>query len=165
MIYIVSGAIGAGKSYSLMEWSKDRTDVCGVLTLRMDGEIRYFYDLKCREQFEMETSSTAEDVIAVGRYHFSKTAFKRANHIIEKSLENNTTGYLIIDELGKLEMRSEGLHKSAELAIERTMHDKMFHLILVVRTSLLTEITKKYNIHSYEGIDKAQLSEKLTQTV
>jgi nucleoside-triphosphatase THEP1 len=92
-------------------------------------------------------------------------AFKRANHIIEKSLENHATGYLIIDELGKLELQDQGLHKWVSMAIERTMQNDFFHLILVVRTSLLTEITKKYNIHAYEGIDKTQLSEKLIQTV
>ena len=161
MIYIVSGDIGIGKSYSLLEWVRHRTDVFGVLSPRMVYEERYFFDVKSKEIFNMQASSIDKNTISVGRYHFLKPAFKRANSIIKRSLKRNTSGYLIIDEFGKLELRSEGLHKSAALAIKKTIESEVLHLILVVRTSLLEEITAKYGIETYELIDMHQLSEKL----
>lgn len=161
MIYIVSGDIGIGKSYSLLEWVRDRTDVFGVLSPRMVYEDRYFFDVRSKEIFNMQASIVDKNTISVGRYHFLKPAFERANSIIKKSLKHNTSGYLIIDEFGKLELRSEGLHESASLAIDKTLHSEELHLILVVRTSLLEAITKKYNIDKYELITMQELSEKL----
>lgn len=161
MIYIVSGDIGIGKSYSLLEWVRHRTDVFGVLSPRMVYEERYFFDVRSNEIFNMQASNLDKNTISVGRYHFLKPAFNRANSIIKKSLKHNSSGYLIIDEFGKLELRSEGLHKSASLAIEKTIRSKVLHLILVVRTSLLEEITTKYGIDAYELVNMHQLSEKL----
>jgi nucleoside-triphosphatase THEP1 len=161
MIYILSGDIGVGKSHSLLEWVRYRTDVFGVLSLRMVYEDRYFFDIRSKDIFIMEAVENDKNTVSVGRYHFLKSAFKRANNIIRGSLKRNKSGYLIIDEIGKLELRSEGLHTSACSAIKKTLHDKNLHLILVVRTSLLKEITQKYQINQYKLISKDSLPEQL----
>lgn len=161
MIYIISGNIGEGKSHSLLEWIRHRTDVSGILSPRLVYEDRYFFDIGSRDVFNMQAHQVDNNTISVGRYHFLKSAFKRANTVIQRSLSQKEAGYLIIDELGKLELRSEGLHESAVLAIERTMHSRVFHLILVVRTTLLEQIIDKYDIDPYELVDKDQLLDKL----
>ncbi|SDS08008.1 NTPase [Formosa sp. Hel1_31_208] len=158
MIYILTGDINTGKSTALMKWIKGRPDVFGVLSPRDDKNHRYFLNVKTHEAFAMETTSKDEDSIIVGPYHFLKTAFKKANSIIEEAAKQQTSGFIIIDELGKLELKTEGLHKSAVSAINRTKYEAQLHTILVVRTPLIETILKHYNITNSQRLLIEELS-------
>ena len=76
-------------------------------------------------------------------------AFEKANSIIKSALKNNKSGYIIIDELGKLELESNGLHESVSLAITETENSSDLHLILIIRTTLLEKAVAKYNLSDY----------------
>jgi nucleoside-triphosphatase THEP1 len=146
MIYILKGDIETGKSKALLQWSQGRSDVYGVLSPRNDKGERFILNVNTKETFPMQANPSDDSIISVGRYHFYTSAFKRANSVILNDIAKNDSGYVIIDELGKLEMRSEGLHESASEVIQKTKHHKDLHLIIVVRTSLLNTIIKKYDI-------------------
>ncbi len=159
MIYVLSDDIESGKSHALMKWLEGRTDVHGVLSPRNDQMERYFLDVKTRESFAMQGDADHDAVISVGRYTFLKAAFDKANSIIEKATKDNDTGFVLIDELGKLELRSEGLHESAVMAIDKAMHHKALHVLLVIRTTLLNVLLRKYTIENAEFLSIEQLSE------
>lgn len=160
MIFILTGNIETGKSNALMHWIEGRTNVFGVLSPRNKENKRYFLDVSTKETFVMEANpKDEENIISVGRYHFLKSAFKKANAIITNAVNKNESGFILIDELGKLEMRSEGLYESARLAIEKTMHNTNLHVILVVRKGLLDMIIKKYSIANAKTISNEQLTE------
>ncbi len=146
MIYILKGDIETGKSKALLQWSEGRSDVYGVLSPRNDKGERFILNVNTKETFPMQANPSDDSIIAVGRYHFFTSAFKKANSIIFQAVTKNKSGFIIIDELGKLEMNSEGLYKSASEVIQKTKHHKDLHLIIVVRTSLLNTIIKKYDI-------------------
>lgn len=158
MIYILSDLIETGKTNALLKWSEDRKDTYGILTPRNKNNNRYILDVDTKACFEMQTDLTTADVISVGRYHFLKNAFKTGNDIIKKVLKNNKSGYIIIDELGKLELQSEGFHDAASLAINATLNNNALHLILIIRTSLLLNMIKKYNMTGYQYISKKDLN-------
>ena len=157
MIYLLSGEIESGKSVALLDWAKARNDVYGVLTPRGDNAERFILDVQTKEVFRMEADPWEEDVIEVGRYVFLKSAFSKANAILEKAIETSAKGYVIVDELGKLELRSEGLDTSARKVIEMTRKNDELHSILIIRTSLLSEILKKYEITNYTLISRENL--------
>lgn len=159
MIYILSDKIETGKSSTLLKWTQGRNDIFGILTPRGENNIRYILDLATKECFEMQTDLETADAILVGRYRFLKTAFEKVNGIIKKALKNNKSGYIIIDELGKLELHSRGFHESASLAITTTINSNDLHLILIIRNTLLLEIVKKYNITNYQYIAIEKLNE------
>lgn len=161
MIYILSDHIEIGKTNTLLKWSEGRKDAFGILTPRNENYCRYILDLHSKEIFEMQKDVATDDVISVGRYHFLKSAFKTGNDIIKKAIENNTSGYIIIDELGKLELKSEGFHKAVSLAINATINNVTLHLILIVRTTLLSEIIEKYNLTDYQNITIKDLNKPL----
>ena len=165
MIYILSGHIETGKSNALLKWSEGRKDTYGILTPRNENAIRYILDVNTKECFEMQTELETTDVILIGRYRFLKTAFNTGNDIIITALKNNKSGYILIDELGKLELLSKGFHKSASLAINATISNSRLHLILIVRTTLLLEIIKKYNISDYQYITIKDLNERSELTL
>lgn len=159
MIFILSGNIETGKSNALLKWTKGRNDTFGVLTPRNENGIRYLLDVGTKECFEIQTDIETADVILVGRYRFLKAAFKRGNDIIKAALRDNKSGYILIDELGKLELQSKGFHESASLAINATIDNNGLHLILIIRTTLLIQTIKKYNITDYRYIEIEGLNE------
>lgn len=159
MIYILSGNIKTGKTNALLKWTKDREVTFGFLTPDDEKGIRYMIDAGSKECFEMQSKLEADDVIVIGKYRFLKIAFKRGNDIIKKALKNNKSGYIILDELGKLELQSKGFHESASLAIKATMCNNDLHLILIIRTTLLINIIKKYNVTKHHLITIEDLNE------
>jgi len=161
LIYILSGPIGEGKSTALLKWIENRTDVFGILSPRVFKNERQFLDVRNNVYFKMEADESDEKVISIGAYRFLEAAFDRANVIISQAKENTTSGFIIIDEFGKLELKSEGLHYSGSDVIESTQDNANLHLIMVVRTSLLKEMLHKYSIENHILISKNQLSEIL----
>ncbi len=165
MIYILSDDIGTGKSKALLKWTKGQADVFGVLSPRNDLNERYFLDVSTGAPFKMEANDEDVDIILVGRYKFLHSAFKRANIIIKNAIEHNTSGFVIIDEIGKLEMRSEGLHESASKAIITAMQHQKLHVVLIVRRSLIDAIIEKYEIINPYFISREQLSSSYIENV
>ncbi|WP_439151983.1 nucleoside-triphosphatase, partial [Winogradskyella sp.] len=106
MIYIFSDNIETGKSTTLFNWTKGRKDVYGVLTPRNDKGHRYMLNVKTKKITPLQAKSMDMQTIAVGRYHFLKSAFEIANTIITNAAYEEKNGYIIIDELGKLELIS-----------------------------------------------------------
>ena len=60
-IFIVTGPINSGKTTRLMEWCKNRNDVYGILTPKINGK-RVFMDVATGDQFEMEAQENEENV-------------------------------------------------------------------------------------------------------
>ncbi|MCW5519616.1 hypothetical protein J1N09_07190 [Aureitalea sp. L0-47] len=158
MIYILSGDIETGKSTALLDWAKDRQDCYGILSPGNAPGERYFLDISNKREFRMEAGSGEEDAIEVGRFRFLRSAFSKANAILKKATDISE-GIIIIDELGKLELRDEGLFESAKLAVKKATENEMIDLILVVRTSLLDQVVSKYGIDKYTLISKEYLKD------
>jgi nucleoside-triphosphatase THEP1 len=161
MIYILTGDVRTGKTSALLEWSKNREDVDGILCPDNKEGKRYFLEINSKVEFSLEVDRDfildSEEIVQVGPYHFLKTAFEKANYYLVDRFKKKKFKYLIIDELGKLELKNEGLHDSVSQIIKPSEFDESNHLILVVRSSLLEEIIQKYQISNYEIINKLEL--------
>ncbi|AUC82490.1 nucleoside-triphosphatase [Lacinutrix sp. Bg11-31] len=160
MIYILTGKIRSGKTSALKKWIENRNDVDGLLCPDNEVGKRYFLKVKTKEEFELETELETEEIIKIGSFKFLKSAFSTANDYLIVTASEAKNSYLIIDELGKLELKNEGLHCSAEKIIPEYEFNKSEHLILVVRDYLLEDVLIKYNISQYLTLKKEDL-EKL----
>ncbi|RED46853.1 NTP hydrolase family protein [Winogradskyella eximia] len=157
MIYILTGAVRTGKTTALLEWCKNRDDVDGVLCPDNAEGKRYFLEVKSKNEFELETELDTEAIIEIGNFKFLKSGFEKANaYLLAVALENESQ-YLIIDELGKLELRKEGLHDSAEKLISNYESNENKHLILVVRDYLLDTVLTHYSISEYKILEREEL--------
>ncbi len=143
-IFIISGLVDSGKTTSILNWKKGR-NVSGILTPKIDGK-RMFMDAKSEELFSME-AATNEEMITVGKYQFSKTAFERANQIILNAKDSPETDWLLIDELGPLELEGEGFAKAFKAIL---LDRRELKLMLVIRESLLTKVTDYFGIGQYQ---------------
>jgi len=157
MIYILSDAIRSGKTTALLEWAKQRDDVNGFLCPDNSQEQRCFVNAKSQVEFELETDSETQDIVEIGPFRFLTASFQKANDLLITFSSEKEHHYLILDELGKLELRNEGLHDSAETLIPRFIKDDAQHLILVVRDYLLDKIIAHYDISEYEVLRKEDI--------
>jgi nucleoside-triphosphatase THEP1/ABC-type thiamin/hydroxymethylpyrimidine transport system permease subunit len=125
-VYILSAPIQSGKTTSLINWSANRNDVYGILTPVVNGK-RVFMNVNTKERFPMEAKEGEREILTVGRFAFSKNNFERAIQIIRDDISKN--GWLIIDEIGPLELAGQGFH-DVLLETLRSFNGK---LLLVVR--------------------------------
>ncbi|WP_028283339.1 nucleoside-triphosphatase [Olleya marilimosa] len=146
MIYILMGAIRSGKTTALLHWSKSRNDVDGLLCPDDANGKRYFLKLKNKTIFKIEAEAETEAIVTIGNFKFLRSAFNEANDYLILEASKTEPKYLIIDEIGKLELKNEGLHVSTKALISQFKSNDNTHLILVVRDYLLDAVLEHYGI-------------------
>ena len=159
MIYILTGDIRTGKTTALLDWIKDRDDVDGLLCPDSENGMRYFLKVKSKEEFQLEVEAEGgiEKTISIGPFNFLRSAFEEANTFLISKAKELDSHYLIIDELGKLELKNRGLHEAAELLVSVFSVNKKRHLIVVIRNNLLNEVLSHYSISKYTLLSKEEL--------
>ncbi len=152
-IYILTGCIQTGKTTTLLQWSAHRNDVYGILT-PIINDSRMFMDIASKEQFMMEAVADEMDVLTIGRYTFSAKAFKKATHILTEA-SFIQKGWLVIDEVGFLEINKQGFYACIKTILEKNSTQK---IILVVRKSLLMEVLSIFNLKDEDSCHIIEIS-------
>lgn len=137
-IYIFTAAIQTGKTTSLVNWSNERNDAYGILTPVVDGK-RVFLNANTKEQWPMEANDS-EETVAVGRFVFSKAGFEKAIKTIRDGIDKE--GWLVIDEIGPLELRGEGFYD----IIKEVLTQRERKLIFVIREGLIEQAIKNFGV-------------------
>jgi nucleoside-triphosphatase THEP1 len=154
-IYIITAPVQTGKTTALINWSATRNDVYGIFTPVMEGK-RVFMNAQKKEQFPMEAAKGETDVLTVGRFIFSKPGFDKAIQIIHDAVDKK--GWLIIDEIGPMELRGEGFTEILKeiLAIRKEK------IVLVVREGLVEKVKEQFITQEAEIITDISLIKKLS---
>ena len=152
-IIIFSKPIHSGKTTSLMRWCKDRENIEGVLMPDINGR-RKMLDITTQVLFDAEiTEESTELITETGKYKFYTAAFESANDILLKAIDKSPA-YIIIDEVGKLEMKEKGYYKAVVKLIELEKQKKLqSQLILVVRDSFVEDVIKFFDLNECKIID------------
>ncbi|GAB5539902.1 MAG: hypothetical protein Salg2KO_20050 [Salibacteraceae bacterium] len=159
-IYILTGPVHTGKSRGLLKFleTKNREDLSirGIINPDINGK-KWFINAHSRERYEMDAQEQDTDVILVGKYRFSKQAFDRAkNTLIVQSALPST--WFIIDEIGKLELKGNGLEPEASQALEQAKMQSN-NVLLVIRDYLLDDAISDYKLEGAQIITVDQLNE------
>ena len=112
-------------------------------------------NVQTKEQFAMEAVDGEEEIIKVGKYVFSKNNFNKAIQIIRNAIE--TKGWLVIDEIGLLELRGEGFYE----VLKEVLAVRQEKIILVVREGLAEQVKVHFNISEALIINDAETLKKL----
>lgn len=117
----------------------------GIIQFVENG-LRCILDIHSNEKRVLELiSSNEKNMLQVGKYSFDKTVFEWAKICLLASAKKNPE-WLIIDEIGKLELDNKGLEPAVGYILnEPSIRDKT-KIILVVRTSLVNQVIEKYNL-------------------
>lgn len=152
-VWIMTGTLQSGKTTALVNWTEDRDDVAGILTPVVEGK-RIFLDARTRERFPMEADNGEMDVLRVGRFVFSKNNFEKASDLLRKA--KDTKGWLIIDEIGPMELKGEGFAEVLKELLKQQPEGQT--MILVVRESIVDKVREYFRLEHATIIRKDQLS-------
>lgn len=156
-LYMLTAPIQTGKTTSLINWSERRNDVFGILIPVVDGK-RVFMDAHTREQFRMEAVDGEKEVLLVGRFVFSKTAFDRAIQIIRDNM--NKEGWLVFDEIGPMELRGEGFAQ----VLKDVLNVRQENILLVVREGITRRVKEKFHLTNITIVHSiSELSDNVLQ--
>ncbi len=161
-ICILSSPVQSGKTTLLMNWVKRQTNVSGILTPVIEGKRKLFdIALKTNHELEADDSIVSCDIISVGRFHFYKNAFDHAQKILLQSLNKNPD-WLIVDEVGKLELyEQKGLEPALTQLINHYKNKNVRgKLLLIIRDSLLNECIEHYGLQQSTILKKDFFSAK-----
>lgn len=137
-VYILTGNIQTGKTTALLNWCKQLNDVSGLATPILNGK-RCFYNILTAESFAMEATENEINTLAIGRFVFSQAAFDTANAILLQAIESQ---YIVVDEIGPLELQQKGLYKSIEFLLKENKNN----LLLVVRKKLVESVIEFFKL-------------------
>jgi nucleoside-triphosphatase THEP1 len=150
-IYILTQAVNSGKTTTLQQWLRNKNiKAGGILTPDKDGK-RHIYDIAEDKYygFEVDGSYPEEHTLEIGKYRFSKEGFEIAQQILLRSLKQDTE-WLIIDEVGKLELEERtGLEPAVSQVIKAYSNGQTKgSLLLVIRNYLLDEAVAAYGLNT-----------------
>jgi nucleoside-triphosphatase THEP1 len=138
-VFILTAPIQTGKTTSLLKWSEKRNDVYGILTPVVEGK-RMFMNAHTRQLFLMEAKEGETETLTVGRFVFSKTNFEKAIQIIRESIDK--PGWLVIDEIGPMELRGEGFSN----ILKEVLANRKENTLLVAREGLAEKVKEYFEL-------------------
>jgi nucleoside-triphosphatase THEP1 len=129
--------------------------VYGILTPVVNGK-RFFMNAHSNERFPMEAAEYDADILTVGRFIFSKAGFEKAIQVIRDAVDKK--GWLVIDEIGPIELRGEGFRDILKeiLAIRKEK------IVLIVRQGLVEKVKEQFIIQEAEIITDISVIKKLS---
>ncbi|MBS3818101.1 hypothetical protein KGY73_01140 [bacterium] len=144
MIFILTGPVHSGKTTFLCHqthiWKKKKLQVDGFLSVRRgkgQTHLGYdLYDLKKEKSLPFIRKNGEPEWPRVGPYYFIPQSLKEAQNIIFRGEESFL---VVIDELGPLELKGQGLWPS----LEQALFQRRNRFLLVVRESILDGIIHK----------------------
>lgn len=136
-VYILAGPVQSGKTSALLQWIAGKKEVNGIVTPGVAGK-RVFREISTREEYNMEATAGESEVLEIGRFTFSQQNFERAIQHLQSIIPSN--GWLIIDEIGPLELKDNGFHD----ILEKILAVRKDNILLVVREGLVNQVTEKY---------------------
>jgi nucleoside-triphosphatase THEP1 len=145
-IFILCGPVHSGKTTRLIKWLTDKNNVQGIISPIIDGD-RYLVNINSDEKrkLEIDPGSSLRNVIKVGNFIFDKSVFKWASEIILDAIKTNPE-WLIIDEVGPLELQGDGLAKSVSKVFFGKDVLLKTNVIFVVRKRLLNDFLNHYKL-------------------
>jgi nucleoside-triphosphatase len=155
MLYILSAPIHTGKTTALQHFCKQYRAV-GVL-MPDANNCRQIINLATQQQepIQLVVSEHATDII-IGNYIFDASVFAIANLWLLE-IKNAESDFIIIDEIGKLELNNSGLEPAFSDLIKKIDTDAS-NIIITVRDYLLQQVINKYNLQDATVVNIQQFN-------
>lgn len=145
-IYLFPGPVHTGKTTRLTEWINNKNDVDGILQPLINGRRHIKHILSGETRLlEVIQDFDQQNIISIGDYKFSADVFEWAQSQLLISFNRNPE-WIIIDEVGKLEMDNKGLEPAVSEIINNLNKDIDINLVFVVRDYLIPNFLKKYSL-------------------
>ncbi|NJD22730.1 MAG: hypothetical protein FIA82_08710 [Melioribacter sp.] len=146
-IFVLTGEIKSGKTTKLMQWAAGKKNIDGILQPVIDDK-RFIYHIGSRTLKILETTEVLpnNELIVIGKYKFRKSVFEWSQNILLDCL-NRKPDWIIIDEIGPLELEGKGLEPAISKLFSKRSHIEG-NVIVVVRNTMLDKFAEYYNFQS-----------------
>jgi nucleoside-triphosphatase THEP1 len=148
--YLLTGPVQSGKSAALMSWVEGKS-ASGVITPTIFG-VKVLVNVSTGELFPYQNTVPEAGTVSIGKYHLFAEAFVSARNIIQNAWQNDDR-WMIIDEIGRLELNDGGHHT----VFAETLSRHKRNLLIVVREVLLKDVIEKYGLGDGIVIKRQQL--------
>jgi len=158
-INILTGPVHSGKTTRLIAWVKYHQHSGGILAPVIHNQ-RYLYSVLSNDYRILEAGEEvlpAQEIVQIGNYAFLNSAFQWARSELQFAM-NEKPPYLIVDEIGPLELSGKGLEPMVTTLLEDYERSLKNRIILVVREHLLEKVISHYNLEDQVIIDQNFLS-------
>jgi len=158
-INILSGPVQSGKTTRLIAWVKYHRHCAGILSPVIHNQ-RFIYSILANDYRRLESIddlAVDNEVVKIGKYSFLQSTFHWAKSELQIAMEN-TPPYLVIDEIGPLELSGQGLEPMVSNILQNYERSQKHRLILVVRESLLERVISHYGLEDLYMTDHDFLS-------
>lgn len=143
-IYILSGAVQTGKTTKLMQWAFHQKNIDGIFQPVVDDK-RCIYHIGSRTLKLLEADNVSnENIITIGKYKFLKSTFEWSQSILIDCLNKNLD-WIIIDEIGPLELEGNGLEPAISKILIENVNNNV-NILCVVRNSILEKYIDHYQL-------------------
>ncbi|MCB0652809.1 MAG: hypothetical protein KDC85_16135 [Saprospiraceae bacterium] len=156
-IFIFTGPIRSGKTTALMNWVGKRSNIGGFLTPDK-GELRYLFTLYDRKWHDFQVADALaktmpeSQLVTISKFNFLSTAFGIAHQTLLNDPDLNPD-WIIIDEVGKLELMGLGLEPALKQVLAYYKTSKTSGaLLMVVREELLEAVKDYYQLEHFQVI-------------
>ncbi|MBK6949845.1 MAG: hypothetical protein IPH94_19680 [Saprospiraceae bacterium] len=150
-ILILAGPVQSGKTTTLRKWIGAEKRAGGILCPDHQG-LRRLMTLKDRQvhSFQLrpeEAENLPEnEVESIGKFFFSSAMFELARKTLLEDAQASFP-WVIIDEVGKLELANKGLEPALGQVIDWYLKPASAGtLVLVVRDYLVADVRRKYRL-------------------
>ena len=149
--YCFSGPIRSAKTTRLAVWAASQPHAAGLL-MPDAPEGRLFRDVATGVEWPTAASVEDDNPLAIGRFSFSRAAFAQAETTLLAAAANPATRWLLVDEVGPLELRGAGLAPALRQVLE-TAPAAGFDVVLVVREGLRAAVAEAFDISEFLVFD------------
>ena len=158
-IHILTGPVQSGKTTRLIAWIRYHENCAGIL-LPIINEKRHVYSIHNEQDLLLEAKESdkivPDELVTIGRYSFLASSFEWARNELQSALALKPR-WLIIDEIGPLELSGSGLEPMVSNVLTNYERAKDHQLILVVRENILEQVISHYHLEGQYLIDKSFL--------
>lgn len=158
-INILAGPVHSGKTTQLIAWVKYHRNAGGILAPVINN-LRYLFSILSNDYRKLDVGDEPvpeNDQIKIGKFVFIESTFEWAREELRMTM-NKKPPYLIIDEIGPLELSGKGLEPMVSTIINEYERSSKNHVILVVRDHLLESVITHYNLQDQVITDHNFLS-------
>ncbi len=153
-VVILSGTVQSGKTTSLLKHFSKTKAVGGFICPDVNGaRMMYFVSESRVVPFQIPQK---EKSILIGKFAFNEEVINKACDILVHplTLEND---FVIVDEIGPLELKEEGYYQSLSILLESAKNKVDLTIVLVVRQHLVADVISKFNLSEARIIAKEDL--------
>lgn len=143
-LFILTGPIHTGKTSRLMHWATQQKKIDGIFQPVIENK-RFIYHIASRTLRQLETDEM-KGVTMIGKFKFSNQTFDWTKNILNDCI-NKELEWLVIDEVGPLELKGKGLEPIIS-KIFKQIDTLNGNVLCVVRDSILEKFVEHYKLES-----------------